>query len=121
MKVGDLRQLVFFPEMSSHRCSLRVLLSVHCFPQLPTNTADRNTNTPDMLQAGGNQSNVPATAQVTGVHFMGLLAVSIDGELLQAAPRGKVSVSTAKRIQSKACFLFCFTPETPEGDLARIQ
>lgn len=108
MKVGDLRQLVFSPEMSSHCRSLRVLLSVHCFPQLPTNTADRNTNTPDMSQAGGNQSNVPAAAQVTGVHFMGFLSCFDRRGAAASSPTRKVSVLTARRIQSKVCFLFCF-------------
>lgn len=37
----NLRQLIFSPEVSSHSCSLCILLSVHCFPQLSVNTADK--------------------------------------------------------------------------------
>lgn len=37
----DLRQLVLPPEVGSHLCSLRVLLSVRGFPQLPANAAGR--------------------------------------------------------------------------------
>lgn len=53
----DLGQLVFPPEVSSHGCSLRVLLSIHGFPQPPANPTDRrNVNTAVLQQAAGNQS-----------------------------------------------------------------